>query len=89
MTKPEINALYFATHQMARPRGWTAPVSVGPYLRAALVLFFNYGVDTGTVWGSTPRNMSRYFGGMSRGKDNLLTVTPRSSPLGGGSSIAA
>jgi uncharacterized protein YecE (DUF72 family) len=25
LTKAEINALYFATHQMKRPRGWMAP----------------------------------------------------------------
>ena len=24
LTKPEINALYFATHKMGRPRGWDA-----------------------------------------------------------------
>jgi hypothetical protein len=49
LTKAEINALYFATHQMTRPRGWGAPSPVGRYWRAALVLFFNYGVDTGTI----------------------------------------
>jgi hypothetical protein len=54
LTKPELNALYFATHQMRRPRGWDAPFPVGRYWRAALVVFFNYGVDTGTVWKSTP-----------------------------------
>jgi hypothetical protein len=54
LTKTELNALYFATHQMARPRGWDAPFPVGRYWRAALVVFFNYGVDTGTVWKSLP-----------------------------------
>jgi hypothetical protein len=54
LTKPEINALYFATHKMGRPRGWNAPHAIGRYWRAALVVFFNYGVDTGTVWRSTP-----------------------------------
>jgi hypothetical protein len=54
LTKAEINALYFATHKMPRPRGWKSPVPVGRYWRAALVLFFNYGLDTGTVWKSTP-----------------------------------
>jgi hypothetical protein len=54
LTKAEINALYFATHRMNRPRGWSAPVSVGRYWRCALVVFFNYGVDTGTVWKSAP-----------------------------------
>lgn len=54
LTKGEINALYFATHAMGRPRGWDAPLPIGRYWRAALVVFFNYGVDTGTVWESTP-----------------------------------
>jgi site-specific recombinase XerD len=54
LTKPELNALYFATHQMRRPRGWDAHYPVGRYWRAALVVFFNYGVDTGTVWRSAP-----------------------------------
>jgi len=54
LTKAEINALYFATHSMERPRGWTDPMPVGRYWRAALVLFFNYGLDTGTIWKATP-----------------------------------
>ena len=45
LTKPEINALYFATHEMKRPRGWNSPVSVGRYWRSAIVVFFNYGLD--------------------------------------------
>jgi hypothetical protein len=53
-TKSEINALYFATHLMPRPRGWNNPIPVGRYWRVAMVLFFNYGVDMGTVWKSTP-----------------------------------
>ena len=35
---------------MKRPRGWTHPFSIGRYWRAALVVFCNYGVDTGTTW---------------------------------------
>jgi hypothetical protein len=54
LTKAEINALYFATHSMRRPRGWDSPIPVGRYWRVALVVFFNYGVDTGTVWKSAP-----------------------------------
>jgi hypothetical protein len=46
LTKAEINALYFATHKMGRPRGWDAPHPIGRYWRAALVVFFNHGVDT-------------------------------------------
>lgn len=52
LTKDEINALYFATHQMARPKGWQFPFPIGRYWRAALVAFFNYGFDTGTIWKS-------------------------------------
>jgi hypothetical protein len=54
LTRAEVNALYFATHKMKRPRGWEGPAPVGRYWRSALVVFFNYGVDTGTVWKSTP-----------------------------------
>ena len=54
LTKAEINALYFATHDLKRPRGWSRPISVGRYWRCALVLFFNYGVDTGTIWKAAP-----------------------------------
>jgi integrase len=52
LTKDEINALYFATHYMKRPRGWKNSMPIGRYWRSALVLFFNYGVDSGTVWKS-------------------------------------
>ena len=38
---------------MRRPRGWTMYVPVGRYWRAALVVFFNYGLDSGTVWRTT------------------------------------
>ena len=54
LTKAEINALYFATHKMNRLRDWDEPIPVGRYWRSALVLFFNYGFDTGTVRKSEP-----------------------------------
>ena len=54
LTKKELNSLYFATHEMRRPRGWTNSIPAGRYWRAALVVFFNYGLDSGTVWGTTP-----------------------------------
>ena len=56
LTKAEINALYFATHQMKCPRGWNEPTPVGRYWRSALVVFFNYGLDTGTVWRYEPQH---------------------------------
>lgn len=54
LTKSELNALYFATHGLRRPQGWDRAVPIGQYWRCALVLFFNYGLDTGTVWRSIP-----------------------------------
>ena len=54
LTKADLNALYFATYQMKRPRGWKQHLPVGHYWRAALVVFFNYGVDTGTLFRCTP-----------------------------------
>ncbi len=54
LRKAEINDLYWATHKMKRPLGWNLPIPVGGYWRCALVVFFNYGVDTGTVWKSAP-----------------------------------
>jgi hypothetical protein len=54
LTKAEINALYFATHKMERPRGWDQLIPIGRFWRSALVVFFNYGLDTGTVWKSAP-----------------------------------
>ncbi len=50
LTKAELNSLYFATYQMRRPRGWSDSAPVGRHWRSALVLFFNYGLDTGTIW---------------------------------------
>ncbi len=52
LTKPDLNPLYFATYQLPPLRGWTHPFTVGHYWRAARVVFFNYGVDTGTVFKS-------------------------------------
>jgi hypothetical protein len=66
LTKKELNSLYFATHEMRRPRGWANSIPVGRYWRAALVVFFNYGLDSGTVWGTTPE-VSVSFG--SRAKE--------------------
>ncbi len=35
LTKAEINALYFATHAMPRPRGWDGLMPVGRFWRGA------------------------------------------------------
>ena len=63
LTKAEINGLDFATHKMGRPRGWHAPHPIGRYWRAALVVFFDYGVDTG-MSGGPRRRMRRSSGAM-------------------------
>ncbi len=39
LTTSELNSLYFATHKLRRPRGWTAPLSIGKYWRCALERF--------------------------------------------------
>ena len=39
LTKADLNALYFATFQLPRPRGWTQPFTLGLYWRGALVLW--------------------------------------------------
>lgn len=63
--------LYFATHQFKRARCWSAPFPVGRYWRAGLVVFFNYGLDTGTV-SNQLRFMSRCSGVTSSGTGNHL-----------------
>ena len=39
LTKPDLNALYFATYQLKRPRGWMQSFTVGHHWRAALVFY--------------------------------------------------
>ncbi len=34
LTKAEINAIYFATHEMERPRGWNGAMAIGRYWRS-------------------------------------------------------
>ncbi len=50
LSQAELNVLYFATYHLRRPRAWEQPHSVGQYWRSEIVLFFNYGLDTGTIW---------------------------------------
>lgn len=82
LTKSEINALYFATHQMKRPRGWNEPLTVGRYWRAALVLFFNYGLDTGTVWKTLPFHEPIRWRHISWGRQSPDRELKESSPWG-------
>jgi len=56
LDESEINRLYWATHRLSL-RGWRETYApLGAYWRAALVVFYNYGVDTGTVFGYLPRH---------------------------------
>ena len=62
LTKAEINALYFATHAMGRPRGWDAP------LRSAGTGAPPWSCSSTTAWipgpsGSRRRPTSRSSGG--------------------------
>jgi integrase len=82
LTKAEINALYFATHRMERPRGWRGEVPVGRYWRCALVVFFNYGVDTGTVWKSEPAHEPILWRHVSWGRESPDREVKEQSPWG-------
>ena len=82
LTKSEINALYFATHQMRRPRGWNEAWPVGKYWRAALVVFFNYGVDSGTVWKTLPFHEPIRWRHISWGPQSPDRELKESSPWG-------
>src|SRR5262249_62186894 len=54
LTKAEINALYFATHQMNRPRGSDSPFPVGRYWRGAPGGLFNERPRTPPNWHPGP-----------------------------------
>lgn len=80
LTKTEISAMYFATHEMKRPRGWCEPFPVGRYWRAALVIFVNYGLDSGTVWKTAPFHepiLWRHVSWKQRSPDRELKETSR------------
>ncbi|MCG8584513.1 MAG: hypothetical protein MI757_07370 [Pirellulales bacterium] len=87
LTKSEINALYFATYDMKRPRGWSMPFSVGRYWRCALVLFFNYGLDTGTVWKSASFHQPILWRHVFWDQESDRIAKSNSSRAGAGSSI--
>ena len=50
LEESEINAIYWQTYSLTIRGFKNAAVPVGAYWRAALVFFYNYGVDTGTVF---------------------------------------
>jgi hypothetical protein len=82
LTKAEINALYFATHKMPRPHDWDSPIPVGRYWRSALVVFFNYRVDTGTVWKSAPFHEPILWRHVSWGRQSPDREVKEQSPWG-------
>ena len=82
LTKAELNALYFATHEMERPRGWDRLMPIGRYWRSAIVLFFNYGVDTGTVWKSEPFHEPILWRHVSWGRQSPDREVKEQSPWG-------
>jgi hypothetical protein len=82
LAQGEINALYFATHMMERPRGWDAPFPIGRYWRNALVVFFNHGVDTGTVWRSTLSHEPLLWRHVSWGRRSPDREVKEQSPWG-------
>ena len=82
LTKAELNSLYFATHQLKQPRGWNEAFPVGRYWRAALVIFFNYGVDTGTVWKTLPFHEPILWRHVSWGRQSPDREIKESSPWG-------
>lgn len=82
LMKSDLNALYFATYRLPRPRGWRQPFTVGHYWHAALVVFFNYGVDyaefriTSTRGPCSSRRVftSPFFGATCVGVANIRTA---------------
>ena len=81
LTKSELNALYFATHYMKRPRGWSHPLPIGRYWRCALS-FSSTMVSIQGRFGRHCHFMSRSFGGTCRGNGNRRTMRSRSFRLG-------
>jgi hypothetical protein len=77
-----MNSLYFATHALGRPRGWNSSIPVGRYWRAALVIFFNYGVDTGTVWKSAGYHEPMLWRHVSWGRQSPDREMKEQSPWG-------
>jgi hypothetical protein len=86
LTKREINALYFATHQMKRPRGWDSSFPVRRYWRCALALSLTT-ASTQEQYGNQQALMSRFCGDISAGIDNRQTAISSNSHLGVGCSI--
>ena len=73
LTKAEINGLSFATHELREPRGWSVPISVGRFWRAAS-LCSSITVLTRGPSGDGRHFMHRFSGATSPGPENRPTV---------------
>ncbi|MCA9190990.1 MAG: phage integrase N-terminal SAM-like domain-containing protein [Planctomycetales bacterium] len=89
LTKPDLNALYFATYQLERPRGWKQPFTFGQHWRAALVVFFF--LSTALILelcSSAQAFMSRYFGGTQPGHLSLPTAKAKNQGMASSTTVA-
>jgi integrase len=50
LNEAQLNALYWSAYNMPRPHVWRAAQPIGAFWRAALSVWFTYGVDTQTVF---------------------------------------
>ena len=83
LTKSELNALYFATHYMKRPRGWSHPLPDSDRCwKCALVVFFNYGVDAGLFGRHCHFTSPILLAACVVGNGNRRTVRSEHSPWG-------
>jgi hypothetical protein len=62
--------------------------STNPQYASALVVFFNYGVDTGTVWRSTPSHEPLLWWHVSWGRRSPDRMVKEQSRWGGCSTAA-
>ena len=83
LAKSELNALYFATHRLRNPPGWTEPFPLGKYWRCALVVF-SITVSPRGRFGRPLPCTSRYSGGMCHGISSVPEAAHRLVQGGGG-----
>lgn len=88
LVKSEINALYFATHAMERPRGWTSSIPVGRFC-AEHWSFSSTMESIPARYGNPLRSMSQYCGGTYLGTKDRPIGRSRKSHRGVGCSIDA
>jgi len=72
-------------HQLRRPRGWNLPIPVGRFWRAALVVFFNDGLDSGVLIADWGLRIADSEGGHCDSQSairNPNSAIPNARPLG-------